>query len=135
MNLSSATLRDHFLQEIEKESKANVKCRMRNEDVSIKLDLFGVERSAKGEVAMSLVDGTLRRDAPRKVEVRPHVKEGERKSEEEGFEEVAGLPISSPIFHLLPYLLQLNALLCIGHLKRLCKRTQFKIFENLLFIV
>ena len=82
MNLSSATLRDHFLQEIEDESETDVKCRRRNEDVSIQLNLLGVERSTRGEVAMSLVSGTLQWDTPRKVEVRPHVEEGERKAKE-----------------------------------------------------
>ena len=54
----------------------------------------------------------LRWDTPHKVEVRSHVKERERKSEEEGFE-AARPSTPSPISCLLPYLLQINALLCV----------------------
>ena len=83
--------------------------------------------------------GTLRRDTPGKVEVRPHVKEGEHEAEEEGFEEAARPPMTSPISHLLPNLPQLIPLLCVRHLTKqgfcyhLCKCTQLKIFENPLF--
>ena len=121
MNLSSTALRDHILHEIEDGSKADPKSRCRNEDVSIQLNLFGVEHSARGEDTRGEVSGigigTIRWDTPSKVEVSPHVEEGERKAEEEGLEEVAALPIPSPIPHLLPYPLQLNALLCVRHLK------------------
>ena len=66
----------------------------------------------RGEVS-GIGIGTLRRDTPGKVEVRPHVEEGECEAEEEGFEEVACPPMPSPISHLLPNLPQLNPLLCI----------------------
>ena len=92
----------------------------------------------RGEVS-GIGMGTLRGDTPGKVEVRPHVEEGEQEAEEEGFEEVGRPPMPSPISQLLPDLLQLNTLLCARHLKKtvsnfhLCKCTQFTIFENHLF--
>ena len=76
-----------------------------------------MERPERGEAISGIGMGTLRRDTPGKVEVRPHVKEGEREAEEEGFEEVARPPMPSPISHLLPNLPQLNPLLSVRHLK------------------
>ena len=57
-----------------------------------------MERSARGEDISGIGMGTLRRDTPGKVEVRPHVEEGEHEAEEEGFEEVARPPM--PISNL-----------------------------------
>ena len=53
--------------------------------------------------------GTVRWHTPNEVEVGPHVEEGEDEAEYKGFEEVAGLPVLSPLSCFPPDLLQLSA--------------------------
>ena len=116
VNLSSRALQDHLLEGNGKDSEAGPKCRRTDEEVSEQLDLLGMENSTRGKGLRGVVSGTVWWNTPSKVEVSPHVEEGEDKAEEKGFEEIAGLPIPPPLPCFLPYLLQFDALGFLSHL-------------------